>query len=508
MRAGGVQRGAGERKEKKVGKVDVGAAGADVFDSGRPKRCINALEDVLGYRVICGPGIDKIGLSFAFASVLGIIYNTEMPVDSLPLKYEHWATADEDEKPAKGQNKRGEVVNMIKAGLRVCNVWQNMEYKKYREVIQAGMGIQIVGWSEGTPFAASTIGTGGASALDVLWERLKMKVCHWEDMPAGEHEAALLEFPKKRKNYESMWKPKRDAVKAAEAKELTDAAKEKRQAKKCKQEENAKASGDGGDGGDGGKEELPKKKKAKTSGSGGGEEPAGGGGDGGEEKEQKKQKKKEEKRKKKEAEKQKQKEEKQKKKEEEKKRKEAKRSLKVRFEDEDKDKEGGMEGSCRRRRTGSARQWRLRKEREEEEEEPPKRPAPRPRTRNQPKSKATISDSDEESTSTNSTPVPVDLKPATLEAFLKRTDIPAHAHSFYELKLKSILALQESEAAKAQMAAAAAEAGPSNSNKGKGTGKAKAAPRKLSTIGNDSDSYEDELLMDHEGSDIELHISD
>jgi hypothetical protein len=42
-----------------------------------------------------------------------------MPVDSLPLKYECWATAEEDEKPAKGQNRWGEVVNMIKAGLSV-----------------------------------------------------------------------------------------------------------------------------------------------------------------------------------------------------------------------------------------------------------------------------------------------------------------------------------------------------------------------------------------------------
>jgi hypothetical protein len=43
----------------------------------------------------------------------------KMPVDLLPLKYECWATSEEDEKPTKGQNKRGDVVNMIKAGLSV-----------------------------------------------------------------------------------------------------------------------------------------------------------------------------------------------------------------------------------------------------------------------------------------------------------------------------------------------------------------------------------------------------
>ncbi|KAJ7831868.1 hypothetical protein B0H13DRAFT_1915249 [Mycena leptocephala] len=74
----------------------------------------------------------------------------KMPVDSLPLKYERWATADEDEKPAKGQNKRGEIVNMIKAGLNAMfgTPDQNMEYKKYRGVIQAGMRPLIVGWPE------------------------------------------------------------------------------------------------------------------------------------------------------------------------------------------------------------------------------------------------------------------------------------------------------------------------------------------------------------------------
>ncbi|KAJ7846771.1 hypothetical protein B0H13DRAFT_2362822 [Mycena leptocephala] len=111
-----------------------------------------------------------------------------------------------------------------------------MNYKEYRKIIQAGIGVELVGWPAGTPFEALlTIGTGGAAALDEFWTRLKCKACHWADISPKDHKAALKEYPKKKKNYETMWKPKREVVKA---KELAAAATVKWAEKKRKREEN------------------------------------------------------------------------------------------------------------------------------------------------------------------------------------------------------------------------------------------------------------------------------
>jgi hypothetical protein len=101
------------------------------------------------------------------------------------------------------------------------SVGQTMNYKEYRKIIQAGMGVELVRWPAGTPFEApSTIGTGGATALDELWTHLNSKACHWADMSPEDHKAALKEYPKKKKNYETMWKPKWEVVKAQRPRSL------------------------------------------------------------------------------------------------------------------------------------------------------------------------------------------------------------------------------------------------------------------------------------------------
>ncbi|KAJ7889420.1 hypothetical protein B0H13DRAFT_1888045 [Mycena leptocephala] len=407
----------------------------------------------------------------------------KMPIDSLPLKYERWATAEEDVKPAKSQGRRGEVVEMIRAGLNAMfgSVGQTMNYKEYRKVIQAGMGVELVGWPVGTPFEAPlTIGTGGAAVLDELWTRLKCKACHWADMSPEDHKAALKEYPKKKNNYETMWKPKREAVKAEEAKELAAAAAVKRAEKKRKREENDKAAAEGGDRGDGGDggDEPPKKKR--STGGGGGKEQApkasGSGGDGGTEKERKRQEKRD------------------KKKEEKRKKKEAKRKCKA-----VEAAEGDVDKLKKKKKVAFALRRTEAQDESDEEDDPPKRPTPRPRPK--PKSKPTISDSSSDEEGSPATP---NMDPESIAAYLEKPNISTSSRSFFQNKFKMMLVLRESEASKAQMIAAAGVAGPSKPNKGKGKAKATPAPRKISAVNDDSD-YEETIEVDYDeepGADI------
>lgn len=381
------------------------------------------------------------------------------------------------------------------------SVGQTMNYKEYRKIIQARMGVEIVGWPAGTPFEApSTIGTGGAAALDELWTRLKSKACHWADMSPEDHKVALKEYPKKKKNYETMWKPKREAVKAAEAKELAAAAAVKRAEKKRKREVNEKATavgGDGGDGGDSGDGDEPPKKKRLTGGGSGTEQApkaSGSGGDGGTEKERKRQEKRDKK-----------KEEKRKKKEETKK-KEAKRKVRA-DEGRDTEEEGRDTGGKRKAveaAEGDADKPKKKKkvvfalrrtevqDESDKEDDPPKCPAPRPRPK--PKSKPTISDSSSDEEGSPATP---NMDPESIAAYLEKPNISNSSRSFFQNKLKMMLTLQESEASKARMIAAAGVAGPSKPNKGKGKAKATPAPRKISAVNDDSD-YEETIEIDYD----------
>jgi hypothetical protein len=218
---------------------------------------------------------------------------------------------------------------------------------------------------------------------------------------------------------------------------------------------------------------------------------SGGGGDGGTEKEWKRQEKRDKKN-----------EEKQKKKEETKKKKEAKRKVRA-DEGRNTEEEGGdTGGKCKvveavegdadkpkKKKVAFALRCTEAQDESDEEEDPPKRPTPRPHPK--PKSKPTISNSGSDEEGSPATP---NMDPESIAAYLEKLNISTSSHSFFQNKLKTMLALQESEAAKARMIAAAGVAGPSKPNKGKGKAKATC---KISAVNDDSD-YEETIKINYD----------
>ncbi|KAJ7670819.1 hypothetical protein DFH06DRAFT_1125105 [Mycena polygramma] len=144
----------------------------------------------------------------------------KMPPAQLPQKLHRWGCFSDDVKPVKGQDRRTESVDMLKSSLGATfGVGPvNMEYIKYTDRIKAAMGVQLIGWPESLPFQAlSTIGSGGAEGINVLWERLKNRTCRWVDIEPAQHKGLLVQFPKQAKNWEKTWKPRREAQKLVEA---------------------------------------------------------------------------------------------------------------------------------------------------------------------------------------------------------------------------------------------------------------------------------------------------
>ncbi|KAJ7718137.1 hypothetical protein B0H16DRAFT_1740179 [Mycena metata] len=190
----------------------------------------------------------------------------KMPGDALAQCLHRWATLGDDVKPTKSQNRRAEVVTMLVDSLNAMfdTSTLKMEYTHYDNRVRAGMGVQLVGWPQGVAFAApSTLGTGGAAAIDKLWEVLKCKTLHWEDIPTKAHDALLEEYPLQAKNWKT-WERQRELarVKAKAAGLVDGPAADVPKMKKKKRVEGEKGEGEGNGDGDGGATKGKKRKQA------------------------------------------------------------------------------------------------------------------------------------------------------------------------------------------------------------------------------------------------------
>ncbi|KAJ7686605.1 hypothetical protein B0H14DRAFT_2654250 [Mycena olivaceomarginata] len=181
-----------------------------------------------------------------------------MPINSLPLKYKRWATAEADKKLAKSQDKWAEVVEMIRTRLNAMfsTPDQTMNYKKYCKVIQAGWGFSWPDWDRWCKHTGFPLGALEVKEAQELPDNVEAKAGRSED---GGSQGAQGKLRCKEDGEEVEKKAKEGGGDGGEGQLL----------KKSKAKEG---------GGEGGKEQPPKKSKAKE-----------GSGDGRTEKEQKKQ---------------------------------------------------------------------------------------------------------------------------------------------------------------------------------------------------------------------------
>ncbi|KAJ7813771.1 hypothetical protein B0H14DRAFT_2604578 [Mycena olivaceomarginata] len=117
----------------------------------------------------------------------------------LLMKYDSWTNLDaqgitaaaatsSDTMLADLTARRSEVAKMIKSDLRnkTNNPNFKMNYKDYERVIQGGLGWTLVGWPEGTTFAAPTnFKAGGAGHIVTLWQHLKSGACRFDPMDSA-----------------------------------------------------------------------------------------------------------------------------------------------------------------------------------------------------------------------------------------------------------------------------------------------------------------------------------